>query len=287
MIRLKILICAVVVTALYSNSEAQNEKLAPNVTLQYFQADDELPYVITTVRKRVDRRFYPVRGLPVKLYFNEEESEGAYVGSGITNDKGECQWVLPDKLRAAWESLDEFDFYATVLETDSTEEVRESVHIIRSRIILNTNDETKLITGKIEKKTTDGWLPVEEVEMKFFIKRLFSRLTLGDDTYSTDKEGKAEVEFDYVVPGDNQGLIRLGCMVEDHDEFGNVFAYGNVKWGLPLIDDNTAFEKRSLWATRDRTPWWLLIFPNLIILGVWGLIGYLVVQIIKIKKLAK
>ncbi|MEO5603750.1 MAG: hypothetical protein ABIR06_22720, partial [Cyclobacteriaceae bacterium] len=252
MIRLKILICVFFIACLHTNSQAQSVKITPSVTLNYFQAGDELPYVITTVRKRIDRRFYPISGLHVNLTFNKE-TENALVGSGITNEKGEFKLVLPEKLKASWESLDEFDFYATVLESDSTEEVSESLHISRARLVLTTDDESKLITGRIEQKTAEGWVPVEEVEMKFIVKRLFGALSLGDDVYTTDGEGRAEVELDQPVPGDSLGAIIIGCIVEDHDEFGNLFAYtSKVLWGVPTVDDNTAFEKRTLWAPRDR-----------------------------------
>jgi hypothetical protein len=76
-------------------------------------------------------------------------------------------------------------------------------------------------------------------------------------------------------------------MIEDHDEFGSIFAFTMKKWGKPTVDDNSAFERRTLWSTRDKTPYWLLVFPNLIIFGVWGVIVYLVLQIFKIKKLSK
>ena len=59
-----------------------------------------------------------------------------------------------------------------------------------------------------------------------------------------------------------------------------------VKWGLPTEVDNS-FYKRTLWAARDKTPYWLLITPNVIIITVWGFIIYLLYLVQLIRKLGK
>jgi hypothetical protein len=42
---------------------------------------------------------------------------------------------------------------------------------------------------------------------------------------------------------------------------------------------------RVLWSTNDRTQAWLLVTYFAALLGAWAAIGYIVRQIIKIKKL--
>ena len=60
-----------------------------------------------------------------------------------------------------------------------------------------------------------------------------------------------------------------------NEAYGSLVSTKTAKWGQPRVPDNS-FAKRTLWATRDKTPLWLLIFPNLIIVTVWGIIFYLV-----------
>ena len=68
--------------------------------------------------------------------------------------------------------------------------------------------------------------------------------------------------------------------------FGNVRMEKSIPWGKYYSRENN-FGKRSLWATRDRSPIWLMFMAYSIIALVWGVIIYLIFQIIKIKKLGK
>ena len=57
-----------------------------------------------------------------------------------------------------------------------------------------------------------------------------------------------------------------------------------IPWGKYYTRENN-FGKRSLWATRNHTPIWLLVMAYSIIALVWGVIFFLIIQIIKIKRL--
>lgn len=266
-------------------ASAQENKIDPRIDLTYYQVDNELPYVKVLVRKRVERRFYPLINIPLDIYFNDEDDESK-MGSLVTNAKGEGKVTLPESLRAAWNALSEFEVYAVLASSDTLNGATESIFIKRARLQLEAEDGSdRKITAKVEEKTDDEWLPVADAEVKVFVHRHFGKLPVGDDFYTTDEEGWIEVEFAEELPGDQEGIILLGGMLEDHEDYGTIVTHIPVKWGVPL-EDAEAFNKRTLWSTRNRTPWWLLIFPNLIIAGIWGVIGYLVWSIIKIKRLA-
>jgi hypothetical protein len=107
-----------------------------------------------------------------------------------------------------------------------------------------------------------------------------------EDSYSTDKNGEVSAGFTLSLPGDAQGNIMIGAKIDDHEVYGNLVSSKIAKWGLPRVPDNS-FAKRTLWSTRDKTPLWLLIFPNLIIISVWGIIFYLFYQIARIIKIGR
>jgi hypothetical protein len=226
-----------------------------------------------------------MEGMTVHAYFNEESRDNE-MGSSSTNDSGEGIIEMPTSVMEAWHNMDEFEYIVTLDPTDSTEAVTESLLIQKVRIRMASTDE-RVITAIIERSEEGTWIPVEDVELKLFVKRQFGRLPVTEDPLTSDAEGMVETEFSAEVPGDANGVLTLGCWLEDHDEFGNIIAYTSTKWGTPTIDDNSAFEHRTLWSTRDKTPLWLLIFPNLIIVGIWGIIVFLVFQIIKIKRISK
>ena len=139
------------------------------------------------------------------------------------------------------------------------------------------------------KYKNNQWVPAKDVEMKIGIERLGGILSAGDEqTYTTDSTGTATSEFKKdSLPGDQQGNFMLIAKVEDNDELGNLIVEKKVPWGVAMKPDNNFFAQRTLWSTRFRTPIWLLFMAYSIVIGVWGTIIYLVVQLVKISKLGK
>lgn len=266
----------------------QQDKIVPRIDLSYFRSNDDASFILVNVRKKEERRFLPMSGVPFHASLIHESNEYD-LGTATTNIKGEGKIFLTGELIMLWDSITEVEFLVSVAPSDSTEEASESVAFKHARIRISSEEaeDAKKITAIIEQKDDAGWRAVPDTEVKFFIERFFGKLPIGDESYSADENGIAEIEFVEKIPGDSSGNIRLGCMIDDHEEFGNISATTQVKWGAPFSDDNKEFQKRTLWSTRDKTPYWLLIFPNVIIAGVWGIIGYLLLQIIRIKRLAE
>ncbi|MDH5251467.1 MAG: hypothetical protein OEW40_20905, partial [Cyclobacteriaceae bacterium] len=163
------------------------------------------------------------------------------------------------------------------------------IDIAKARITLTLEEEdsVRMIYAKLSALEDSSWTDVPETEIKFIVRRLLSDLSGGEEElYTTDESGEASSQFDLTIPGDVNGNIIIGAKIDDNELYGNLVATKIVKWGVPVVKDNS-FAKRSLWATRDKTPLWLLIFPNLIIAGVWGMIFYLIYLIYRISKLGK
>ena len=53
--------------------------------------------------------------------------------------------------------------------------------------------------------------------------------------------------------------------------------------GVPIVEEST-FNERTLWAPRSKTPIFILVFANLIILAMWGIIIYLITNLFRINK---
>jgi hypothetical protein len=75
----------------------------------------------------------------------------------------------------------------------------------------------------------------------------------------------------------------IEVVLNESDTYGTVKALVNAPVGTPIVDEST-FDERKMWSPRSKTPIFLLIFPNLLIFGIWGLIIYLFVNLIKISK---
>ena len=258
------------------------------LSVRYFLPENKVPYIEVSTKKKVGRKFEPVKGIPVNVYFNKVEEKNL-LGKIITGITGEGRVGLLASFKAAWDSLNEFKFVAV---SDSSAEVASlsgDVSIKKAILVIDTTSEegARTVTAQLKEKNGNEWVAVKEIEMKLGIKRMLGNLTVGDaETYTSDSTGMASAEFKQdSIPGDERGNLILVARVEDNDNYGNLVVEKPVPWGVASKADLKFFDQRTLWSTRFRTPLWLLFIAYSIMIGVWGTIIYLVLQIIKIKKM--
>jgi hypothetical protein len=88
------------------------------------------------------------------------------------------------------------------------------------------------------------------------------------------------------LPGDFEGNVKIIVRIDDHDDYGTIEEIGILRWGIPtLIHDETIV--RSLWASGANAPVLLLLLVNGLILGVWGIIIYILYEIFIISRLGE
>jgi hypothetical protein len=131
-------------------------------------------------------------------------------------------------------------------------------------------------------------VPVKGVDVKIGVRRLGGDLPVNETpTFTTDSAGQATADFKRDnIPGDSKGNIILVAKVEDNDQFGNLSLQKTVPWGT-RFKYISAFDKRTLFATRDKAPIWLIFMSGGVILAVWITLILLVINIFKIKKIGK
>jgi hypothetical protein len=282
---ISILVFILLISGFSPVSFAQEEKSSVFVYLKYYSYNDKLPFVRVETKTRIERRFFPVGNIDVTVYL-DDISEENLVGKVKTDHRGLATLPIPPTLKSIWDAGAEHIFYAVSDESELYEEGETDLEIVRARLVIDTinEDGSRSIMATLQQMTSDGWMNVtEEAEVKIGVKRFGG--IIGDISY-TDEEGVALAEYELAdIPGDNEGLLTLVAKVEDHDLYGNLIAELVAPWGVPMLDDNSNFYERSLWATRERTPFWLLISANAILLSVWGVLIYLAFQLIKIRKL--
>jgi hypothetical protein len=264
------------------------EKKNLRVDLSFHQQDDQLPFLKVNVKTKNGKRFEPVEGVVVNLFIGEETSSG-FMGRVRSDQHGWASIQLPAKFKAQWDSASSATFLATVTSDEEFKDAGFEIEISKARIELEleNKDSLRLMHAKLLAFENNEWVPVPDVEIKLVVRRLLSDLPAAEeDTYATDENGEVTTPFIANVPGDENGQIVVGAKLEDHEQFGNLLTTKQAIWGEPRISANN-FAKRTLWATRDKTPVWLLVFPNLIIAGVWGAIFYLGYIITQIRKIGK
>ncbi len=124
-------------------------------------------------------------------------------------------------------------------------------------------------------------MPVAGAEVKLFAKRYFGNLLI-DEPRNTDASGKAIFNFPKDLPGDSTGLVQL-VVVPSSEAYGETKADTTLAAGVPTYLPPLN-EKRAMWNVVQKAPIWLLLSYTLAVLGAWGFIIYVMLQIRAIYK---
>lgn len=119
--------------------------------------------------------------------------------------------------------------------------------------------------------------PVTGTEVKLFAKRYFGTLLI-DGAKNTDSTGKAIFTFPTDLPGDSLGLVKMYAKLSDEGSFGEVRADTSLNVGVPTWKPPLN-QERAMWNVVQKTPIWLLLTYSLVVLTVWGIIFYIVIQL--------
>jgi len=262
----------------------------PVLDVSYFSYDNHIPYVQVIARLKQGRKFEPVKGVILKVYLDSVSSSLLMTDNAVTNETGRANAAMPASLQKEWDASANHKFIAEASGVKEFEGEKAETEITKARVVIDTatDGETRNIAATFTALENGEWVPVKDVDIKIAVKRMGGTLTIGDEaTYTTDSSGKVTAEFKRdSIPGDANGNIVLIATVEDNDKYGNLSVEKTAKWGAPFTYHST-FNERSLFASRNKTPIWLLFMAYFIIGIVWGTLIYLVFQIFKIKKLGK
>ena len=276
----------IIISILFSsqnNCIAQEESAGkPVLKLQYFN-NSGVQYLIIDSKLKKNKVLTPQKNITYELYLDSSTTSNL-IGKVTTDEDGKAKSFLPVSLKSAWDASPNHTFIVKLGE----DEVISDYSITKTMMTIDTSaDGDRLINVNLKKFDGKNWVPVPDAEMKVGVDCVGGVLSAGDNpTYTTDSEGNISAEFKREnLPGDPKGNIKIVAKLEGNEEFGNVIAQKEAHWGVPQILDNDFFNKRTLWATRYRTPIWLLAMAYSIIIGVWGTLIYLVFEIVKIKKI--
>jgi len=258
------------------------------VSYRYFVRNNSLPYLLVQTRIKADNKLQTLPGVVLKLFLDQSIPENL-IAKVRTDEKGMAKAALPISLKTIWDSSATHKFLAVVEATSLEEETTTELEITKAKIVLDTINEegARKVTAQVLALQNGEWIPAKDVEVKIGVRRLGGDIKIGEEeSYTTDSLGQLTGEFkiDSLPAEDKKGNIVLVAKTEDNETFGNLSQEKTVPWGA-YFERQTNFNQRSLWATRDKAPIWLLLMACSIIAAVWGVIIYLVFQLFKINKL--
>jgi len=283
-------VCLALALAFCTMLFAQGEKPELSVNLRYFNQNGSLQYLKVKTMVKEDNKLQPVTGAVLNLYLDEASADNL-IGKVKTDEKGEAKSIVPPSLKDKWATATNHKFIAVSEKTKKFDESTTELTITKAKIVLDTlnEDGTRKVTAQVLAFDSSGWAAEKGVELKIGVRRLGGDLKVGEEeTYTTDSTGGASGEFKLInLPAiDGKNNIVLVAKTEDNEQYGNLSFEKTVPWGQ-FKKSETNFDKRSLWGTRNKAPYWLLLIAGSIMAGVWAVIVYLIFQIRKIKKIGK
>ncbi len=262
------------------------EKGTLSLTINYFNDNNKVPYLLVKAKTKVDGKFKNVAGIPIKLNLGKD-SAGTLIANVLTNERGEATTLIPSTLKNEWNNSVNHTFLATFSGNKKYDATTGDLTVGKAKILVDASNDKKITATFLEMKT-NTWEPVKGVDVVIAVKRLGGDLNVNETaTFATDSTGKATAEFKRdTIPGDAIGNITLVAKVIDNDQYGNLLIEKQVPWGAKFTAVND-FNKRTLFATGDKAPIWLLLISLSIIIAVWFTLIKLVLNIFKIRQLGK
>lgn len=273
----------------FALSQKEPDKKNLNLGLGYHMQNNRAVFLLAKASTRIDGKYQLEKGVSVSFYL-DSLSPANLMGKMVTDVNGLAKAILPPVLKPIWDRSVRHHFIAVSEASKEFETATAETDITKSRMLIDTisSDGEKKIMVTVTSFNGTHWEPVKDVEMRVGVYRSAGGiLAAGDkETYTTDSSGIVTADFTRLnLPGDEKGNFLLVAKVDENEMLGYLRTEKLVPWGVAVQPDTGFFNQRTLWATRFRTPIWLLFMAYSIVIGVWGTLVYLIFQIIKIKKL--
>ena len=266
-----------------NNLHAQQAKKASvRLKTDYIKIMDSVSYFNIKAFARVEGENVDVPNIDLTVY-NIQGDDEIELGKATTNMHGECKFVLEDLNTIKPDSVtNAYNFNIAFKGNDAFKKVSKDVSFKDASILAKfvTKDSLNYVSATLKETSSDSILSDKILNVQ--VQRLFRPLKIGEEFNTTDENGTILVNIPDGIPGINGNLI-IEVVLADSDDYGTIKALVNAPVGNPIVDQST-FDERTMWSPRNKTPLFLLIFPNLLIFGMWGLIIYLFINLFKISK---
>ena len=276
------LISVFVFTTSFYEVHAQNaKKNKVRLKAQYIKIMDGESYLDIKATSKINKQNVQVSGIDIVVY-NELEESQIKLGAITTNMKGEGKFVFKNLNSIQTDSSYIYNILLKFKGNESFKKAKKGISFknadITAKMVLK--DSINYIKAKLSDPLTNN--PIIEQDLTIQVQRLFGPLILGEEFNTTDDDGAIFVAIEEGIPGVD-GILTFEIVLNDSDDYGTIKALVTAPIGTTIVDEST-FDDRTMWSPRNKTPIFMLIFPNLLIVGIWGLIVYLIINLLRISK---
>jgi hypothetical protein len=274
-------LCIFLSATLISGLLAQDKKNSVRIKADYFKVMEGQSYLDIKVISRIDRSMEDVPGIDLEVYY-EYEYEEFPLGTAKTDMSGKSRFMLPALSTMKADSTGVYTLGVSFAGNDDFKRGSRTVVFKDAQIITELEQRDSINYIRATLTDTGTGLPVQDVSLRIQVQRLLRPLRIGEEFNYTDENGTVFVPVEGGIPG-LDGLLNIEVVLPESDEYGTVKAVIEAPYGTPIVQDTTFYE-RTLWAPRDRTPIFILVFTILLIVVTWGPIVYLIRNLYKISK---
>lgn len=265
-------------SSLYAQKAKKNKA---RINAEYIKIMDGEIYFNIKASSRIKKQTVPVSNIELSIY-NELDDERIELGKTTTNNKGETRFSLKSIREIQADSSSTYNILISFKGNESFKKAKRSISFKNADLTAEiiTKDSVNYIAATLTEGNTKN--PIADQSLTVQVQRLFKPLRIGEEFNNTDENGSIIVPIEDGIPGVDS-ILALEVVLNESDDFGTIKVIVHAPIGTPIVDEST-FDQRTMWSPRNKTPVFLLIFPNLLIFGIWGLIAYLIVNLFKLSK---
>ena len=259
----------------------QVDKIKARVSVQHIKIMNQESFINIEAKYKGENGIEPASQVEFHVYQRIAEDSLRHLGSVATNQSGIAKFSLANLQGSVTSVSGDFTYLVKIKNDAKFSDAETELTISDANLVavLETVDSVNQITATL---TDAEGKPLASQSLSVQLHRMFGSLSIGEESYETDENGTITVPVEEPMPGID-GILTFEVALNENEEYGTVKSIMDAPIGIPITDQST-FDKRTMWSPPSKTPYYLLIFPNLIILGVWVPILILIVNLFRISR---
>lgn len=153
----------------------------------------------------------------------------------------------------------------------------------KAKLLASVNEQEKKVEVFAEYEVNGAYTNLPNAPISISAKKYFGNIEIGK--VNTDNNGRAEFKIPESVIGDEEGYVNIVVALDEN------YIAEAVSLDKAKVGQNKQVQKLIqpgiLWSTNENIQLWLLFSYIGAVGGAWFAIGYVIVQLFKIKRLSK
>lgn len=154
---------------------------------------------------------------------------------------------------------------------------------VKAKILASVNEQIRKVEVFAEHEVDGTFVKLPNTPVTISAKKYFGNIEIGK--VNTDENGRVDFTVPESLIGDEEGFVEIVISLDEN------YIVEAVSLGRAKVGQNKEVQKLIkpgiLWSTNENIQIWLLLSYIGAVGAAWAAIGYVVVQLFKIKRLSK